>query len=217
MRERRIIARTFVAQKRMGGVELMPFKFGLCFIEPLGNFEPALERDMGILSSPNEEDRRLGSPKPLQRVVFSARTKRAGVYIGRIKGDHGAHIRMKTCPNRQMSAQAYAVASDPTRATLVSAKKFHGSVGVLIVGCEFLRVFELIATVGARLIVSQHGSGGLKLVIDLRHRDEIPVAAQGGSHSPDRTGDLKNFRIEYHARMASLPLRNEQVHPHRSA
>jgi hypothetical protein len=54
MRERRIIARTFVAQKRVGGVELMPFEFGFCFIEPLGNFEPALERDMGILSSPTK-------------------------------------------------------------------------------------------------------------------------------------------------------------------
>jgi len=124
---------------------------------------------------------------------------------------------MKTCPNRKMSTQAYAVASDPARATLVSAQEFHGNVGVLIVGCEFLPVFELIATVGARLVVSQHGSRGLKLVIDLRHRDEISVAAQGGSHSPDWTGDLKNFRIEYHAGMASFPLRNEQVYPHRSA
>jgi hypothetical protein len=79
MRQRRIVARTFVAQKRVGGVELMPFKFGFRFIEPLGNFEPALERDMGILSSPNEQDRRLSFPKPLQCVVFSARTKRAGV------------------------------------------------------------------------------------------------------------------------------------------
>src|SRR5258705_13598392 len=164
----------------------MPFEFGFCFIESLGNLEPALERDMGILSSPNEEDRRLGFPKPLQRVVFSARAERAGVYIGRIKGDHGAHIRMKTCPNRKMPTQAYAVTSDPARATLVSTQELHGNVGVLIVGCEFLRVFELIATVGACLVVSQHGSRGFKLVIDLRHRDEISVAAQGGSHSPGR-------------------------------
>jgi hypothetical protein len=29
MRERRIVARTFIAQKRMGGSELVPFEFGL--------------------------------------------------------------------------------------------------------------------------------------------------------------------------------------------
>jgi hypothetical protein len=136
--------------------------------------------------------------------------------IGRIKGDHGVHIRMKTCPNREMSTQAYSVASDSACAPLASTEKLHGSVGVLIVGCELLGVFELIPTVGARLIVSQYGPGGLKLVIDLRHRNEISVAAQSRSHPADRTGDLKNFRIEYHARMASLPLRDEKVHPHQS-
>ena len=42
MRERRIVARTFVAQKRVRGIKLMPFKFGPSLIEPLRNFEPAL-------------------------------------------------------------------------------------------------------------------------------------------------------------------------------
>jgi hypothetical protein len=73
---------------------------------------------------------------------------------------------MKTCPNREMSTQAYSVASDSACAPLASTEKLHGSVGVLIVGCELLGVFELIPTVGARLIVSQYGPGGLKLVID---------------------------------------------------
>jgi hypothetical protein len=217
MCQRRIVARPFVAQKRVGGIELMPFKVHPGFIETLRNVEPALERHVRVLSSPNEEQRLPNSPKPLQRVVSSASAQRTGVDIRGIKGDHRTDIRMKTCPHRKMPAKTDPVASDLACASLVSTQKLNDSAGILIVGREFLGVFELVPPIGTRLIVGQHRAGRLKLVIDLRDRNEISVAAQGGSHPPDRTRDLENFRIEDYSGMASVPLGDEQMHPHWSA
>ena len=217
MCQRRIVARPFVAQKRVGGIELMPFKVHPGFIEPLRNLEPALERHVRVLSSPDEEQRFLDSSKPLQRVVFSASAQRTAVDIRGIKGGHGADIRMKTCPHRKMPAKTNPVASDPACASLMSTEKIHDNVGILIIGSQFLGVFEFISPIGTRLVVGQHGAGRLKLMIYLRNRDEISVAAQGGSHPPNRPGNLENFRIEDDSRMASTSLGNEQMHPHWSA
>ena len=52
--ERGIVARTLITQKRVRGVEFVPFEFSLGFIKPPGNLEPPLQRNMGILPSPNK-------------------------------------------------------------------------------------------------------------------------------------------------------------------
>src|SRR5258705_5433530 len=148
---------------------------------------------MRILSPPHKEKRCLGSPEALQRVVSLPGAKRTGVDIGRIKCTDGGDVWMKSRPDSKMSAKAYTITSNPSRAALVSAEKFDRYIGVLIVGRKLLCVLELVPPVGSRLVICENGSEGFKLVIDLRDRDKISVTAQGASHSPNRTGDLEDL------------------------
>ena len=216
VRERWIVTRTFVAEECVGGIEFVPFKLCLRFIEPLCDLEAPLEGNVGILPAPNEKNWRPRSSESLQCVVVLARTKRARMNIRRIKGDYGADIRMKARPNRKMPAKADTVTSNPARAPFVSAKEFHDSLGVFVVRRQFLGIFQLVPSVGPRLVVSQDGSRRLKLMIDLRHRNKVTVTTQRGSHSADRPGDLEYFRVEDHAGMAFFSLRDEQMDPHRA-
>ena len=130
--ERGIVARTFITQKRVRGVEFVPFEFSLGFIKPLGNFEPPLQRNMGILPPPDKHHRRPALPQPFQGVVVTAGAKGTGVNVGRIEGGHCAHARMKAGPNREMSTQTDTVAPNPPRAAFLSGKEGHHEIGVPI-------------------------------------------------------------------------------------
>ena len=57
-------------------------------------------------------------------------------------------------------------------------------------------VFQRVAAVGAGLVVGEDGSGGLELVVDLGHGDDVSVAGEHRGGAADGRGDLEDFRVE---------------------
>jgi len=80
---------------------------------------------------------------------------------------------------------------------------------------DFLREFELVATIGAGRIVGQHSVELFELVINLGGGDEVALAGEKGGHPPDRASDLIDLRVQQDARIAPSCCRAEQVQAHR--
>lgn len=215
-RKRRIVTLSFVTEKGMSSIELMPFELHFRFVKSLRNLQPSLKRNVRILSSPHEEKGCLGSGKPFQRIISLPSAKRTRVDIGWIERTNRTDVWMKSGPDRKVSAQTHTVTSDPPRTALMPAEKFYRHIGVLVIGLKLLCIFELVSTVGSCLVIGEHRAEGLEFVINLRNCNKIAVTAQCGSHSSNRIRDLENFRIENDARKASGPLRDEEMNTHGS-
>ena len=124
VRQRRVIARSFITKKRMSGVKLVPFEFHPAF--RLVAWRSLARPSSGTCGSCRPHTKRKGaltSRKSLQGVIVFTSAKRAGVNIGRIKGSHCAHLRMKARPDGKMSPQTDAIASDATGAALMGTQK----------------------------------------------------------------------------------------------
>ena len=59
-----------------------------------------------------------------------------------------------------------------------SAEPVERGARIAVESGDVLGEFEVVATIGARLVVGQHRARRLELVIDLRRRDEIALAGE---------------------------------------
>src|SRR5258708_2948026 len=85
-----------------------------------------------------------------------------------------------------------------------------------VVACQLLRGLEYIASIRAGLIVRKHRSGSFKLVVNLRHRDDISVSRKERRSPPNGRGDLKYLGVEHDPWIASGSRGPRNVCPHRT-
>jgi hypothetical protein len=170
-----------------------------------------------ILAAPDEKQRRLEAGDPGQRVVRLSRAERGGVDIGGVKARRGGDGRVIAGAHGEMAAEADAEAGDLPRGALVAAQPGGEHVHVLVVGGEFLGILQLVAAVGAGLIVGEHGAGGLELMVHFRHGNEVALPRQRGGHPADRAGGLEDLGVEDDRRKRTAADRGENVHAHEAA
>jgi hypothetical protein len=86
--------------------------------------------------------------------------------------------------------------------------------GVGVIAGKFFGVFELIAAVGTRLVVSEDFPGRLEFVVDLRDGNDVAVTGEHGRGAADGSGDLEDLGPEEDARVLAACNRAGDVSPH---
>ncbi len=85
---------------------------------------------------------------------------------------------------------------------------------IAVISRNRLGVFVGIAFVGAGLIVGQHRSCWLQLVIHLRNSDDVAVAGDKGGKATDRAGGLEDLGKEHDGGILALSRGAKHIGPH---
>ena len=102
-----------------------------------------------------------------------------------------------------MSADADTHHAKAARAVVERLQVVERGACIVIVGRNLFGGLVSVSAVGTGLIVRQHGSGGLQLVIDLRSGYHVAMTRQHDRCASNRPGNLKDFGIEQDARILS--------------
>src|ERR1700733_12929050 len=113
--------------------------------------------------------------------------------IGGIETYAGQHIGIHGRAKGKVPAHTDADRPQAAGTIFKSSKIVEVSSCLAVIGRNRFAVFVSIALVGAGQIVSQHRSGGLELVIDLRNCDDVTMAGDKGGKATDRAGSLKDL------------------------
>ena len=181
----RVVARTFVAEKGVRAIDFMPLKARVNFIEAVEERHAAIRGDVRVLAAPGHEELALDVSRSGERVVVLALAEGAGVQVSGIEADRSSNLRVHGAAKGEMTAEADAYGSQFARAVEVGSKPGDKGGGVGVVGGHGFAELELIATVRAGLVVGEDGTGGFKLVIDLRDRDKVAMTRERGGLTPD--------------------------------
>src|SRR5207237_2725852 len=117
-RQRRIVARAFVAHEGVGGVELVPGEARAHLFQARLNKVAALQRNVGILPPPNVQQLALDVAGAGERIVVHAFAQAVLVNIGSVETGGGSHLRIHGSAKRQMPADADAHHPQPSGAML---------------------------------------------------------------------------------------------------
>ena len=134
-----------------------------------------------------------------ERIVVHAFAQAVLVNIGSVEAGGGSHLRIHGSTKGQMPADANAHDAQPPGGMLEGLQISQRGARVGIVGGNLLGSFVGVATVGAGLIIGQHRSRRLQLMINLRRRDYVSLSGEHGCGPPDGRRDLEDFRIENNA------------------
>ena len=136
--------------------------------------------------APDHHQLALDVAGPRQAVVGIALAELMVVDVGRVEAGSGAHIGVHAGTKGKVSAEADAHDTQLPRAIGVGGEPVERGPRVAVERRYLLSEFEIVASVGARLIVGEHGARLLELVIDLRRDNEKSIAGQKRRHSPAR-------------------------------
>src|ERR1700733_5031178 len=88
---------------------------------------------------------------------------------------------------------------------------------VVIVGCKLFCELIVIALVRAGLVISEHSSSRLKLVVHLRHSNQIAMPGKERGKATNRSGHLEDLGIEDDAgELLAFNSGTEKIGPHRT-
>ena len=174
----------------------------------------ALQRNVWILPPPDVQQFAFDVSGAGERIVVHAFAQAVLVDVSRIEAGGGGDFRIHGSAKGQMPADADAHHAQPAGAVIEGFQVSHRGARVGIVGGNLLGSFVGVATVGAGLIVGQHRSRRLQLMINLRGRDYISVSGEHGCGPPDGRRDLEDFRIKNNAGIFPGRRRPEDVRAH---
>src|ERR1043165_3697080 len=116
LRQRRIVARAFIAQERMLRIEFVPRKSFVGSIQRSVNRGAAFNGDVGVLAPPDHQQFGIDLIDTVERIVALSLAQAMLVNISRIKADTRKNIRIHTAAKREVPANA-----DTHRAQLARA------------------------------------------------------------------------------------------------
>ena len=115
-----------------------------------------------------------------------------------------------------MPTHANANRSQTAGAIFEAVKIVQQRTRIAVIGRNCFAVFVRIAFIGAGLIVGQHGSRRLQLVIHLGNSDNIAMAGNKGGKATDGAGGLEDLGKQNHRGILSLDHGAKHVGPHRA-
>src|SRR6201997_3500848 len=191
-----VVAVTFIAHESVGAVHLDPLVVGSNFVEASEDPPSSFDRDVGGLSTPDVEQFALDLRSACQRVILLASTEGARVNVGRVETDRCAYLGICRGAEGKMSSETYATHAQAPVALGHGSHMVQQRARVVIVGCKLFCVLIVIALVGAGLVIGEHGSSRLKLVVDLRHSNQIAMPGKERGKATNRSGHLEDLGIE---------------------
>ena len=195
-------AEALVAEKGVGAVDLVPVEEGVGFVEGGEDLHAAFGGDVRVLAAPDHEELAVDVGEAGEGVVTGA-AERGFVDVGGVEAGGGEDAGIEGGAQGEVAAHADAHGTDGAGGVWAGAEVVEDGGGVGVVGVDGLLVFELVAAVGAGLVVGEDGAGGLEFVVDLRARDDVAVAGEESGGAADGGGDLEDFRVEDDARVAA--------------
>ena len=116
------------------------------------------------------------------------------VDVGSVETDGGQHVRIHGGAESEMTADADAENTQAAVGIGAGFQVVERGAGIGIVGGDFLGNLVGIAFIGPGRIVRNYGTGGLKFVVDLGHRNGVAGARNLGCRTANGAGNLKDFR-----------------------
>ena len=139
------------------------------------------------------------------------------VDVGGVEAGCGLDVGIHGGAEGEMAADADAHGSEVAGAVGARFEVVEDGACVGIVGGYGLGGLEDVAAVRAGLVVGEDGAGGLELVVDLGHGDDVAVAGEQGGGATDGGGDLEDLRVEDDAGVATRGSGADDVGAHGTA
>ncbi len=224
LREHRVVARSLVPEKGMGGVEFQPLVMRARLFECSVDLPASFKGDVRILPAPHHEELAVDRAffRPFEGIIRhaepqTARVRLKFVDVGCVKADPRADFGMETGSEVQMTADANSEGAKFAGAEGVLLQETNDGGGIGIIGVEGFVYFAPVSAVGSRGVVRQDFSEGLELVENLRHRHEKSLGGEESRGSADGPCGLENLREQEDPRKAPPGGGTEQVGAHETA
>lgn len=214
-RERRVVARSFVAQKGVLRVHLVPRERRTGLAEARADLEASRLGDMRILTAPDQRQLALDLPGPLERIV-TLLAQRALLQIRGVKADGAEDARVEGRAKSEVSADADAHGEERPRDVLAPLQMVEHGARVVVVGRDRFGRLVMVPGVRPGLIIGEHRPCRLELVKDLRHRHDEAMPGEQRRQTVDGAGALKDLREQDHAGVARLADGAVDVGSHRA-
>jgi hypothetical protein len=192
-RERGIIPRAFVAQKRVLRVHLVPGERHTGLGQTLADLHAACLGHVGILPAPDHQQLARDVFGAGERIV-AAEAEALLVQIGRVKAGRRADAGIEGGAVREMAADADAEREEPPVDVGAREQMVEHGPGIVVVRRGGFGRFVMIARVRASLIVGEHRARRLELVKNFGHRYHVAVAREERRHPMNGPGPLENLR-----------------------
>ncbi len=113
--------------------------------------------------------------------------------VGGVEAGSGYDVGVHGGAEGEVTTDADAHGSEFAGAVRARGEMIENGAGIGVVGGDRLVGFEEVAAIGAGLVVGEDSTGGLRLVIDLGHGDDVAVPCEHGSGAVDGGGDLEDL------------------------
>ena len=133
------------------------------------------------------------SISPARARIIAAEAECALVDVGRVKAGCCPYASVERATKREVSSDAHAHGTETPVTIFATGKVIEGGSRVVVVRRDGFRRLVMVASVGARLIVAEHGARRFELVENLRYDDDEAVARQHRGHSTNRPRPLEDL------------------------
>lgn len=119
--------------------------------------------------------------------------------VSGVEATGGENIRLEGSAKGEVATETDAERAELAGAIRAATEVVKHRASISVMGFDRLGVLQLVAAIGAGLVVGEHGAGGFVFVVHLGKCDDDAVAGEHGRGATDGCGDLEDLRVENNA------------------